>query len=432
MASPSSTLSVTQFVVARALHFLTPPGSLLSVIKNKYGDEYAKDGMKVGDTIQVPKPLRLSATSGIEYNPQGVIEQTVPLTVGINTQVPWELGQFDQFLRYQDRPAKDFSGNSVFKKDVDTIAQAASLAMMSEITEDIAIFMAQNAGWGIGTPGVASTTGINFLTARSVLNEQGLAQQAPSYVLMSSQQHANLVNGTISQFNPAAAISQSYETGMAPTSMVYGSRFMAEELLYTHTVGNYGGVPLVNNAQTGTGGWNGTMSLVTDGWTPTTSTLEVGDRFTISGVFATVPNSTASTGRLLQFTVQQQAVADGAGNKTIVVSPAITPTGPYQNATAGAANNAPITVIGTANAVSRCGLVISPDALLMASVPLTIPSGVNTGGGMKSTAMRSPKSNLAISLTTGGNFTDLSFPNRMDCLYGRNMGYRELCVVVYS
>lgn len=432
MASPSSNLSVSQVVLARALHFLTPPGSLMDIIKNKYGDEYAKPNMKVGDTVFVPKPLRLVATSGIDYVPQGVSEQTVPLTVGINSQVSWELGQFDQLLRYQDRPAKDFSGNSVFKKDVDTIAQAASLAIMSDITGNITTFVAQNAGWGIGTPGTPNTTGANFLAARAILNEQGLAQQAPSYVLMSSQQHASLVNGTISQFNPAASISQSYETGMAPTSMVYGSRFMAEELLYTHTVGAYGGTPVVSGAQTGSNGWNGTMTLATSGWTPTTSTLGVGDRFTIAGVTATVPNSTVSTGRLLQFTVQQAVTADGGGLKSIVVSPAITPTGAYQNATAGAANNAAITVIGAANTVTRCGLVMSPDALLLASVPLTIPSSANTGGGMKSTAMRSPKSNLALSLTQGGNFNDLSFPTRMDCLYGRNMGYRELCVVVYS
>jgi len=149
----------------------------------------------------------------------------------------------------------------------------------------------------------------------------------------------------------------------------------------THTVGVATGTPLVNGADqnvtydTAKDTW--TQSLVTDGWTnSTTGILLAGDVFTIAGVFMVNPKTRATTGILQQFTVIADADSGAStGPATLTISPPIIASGPHQTVTAAPADNAAITVMGTGGNSYKQNLCYHKNSMALAMVPMELPEG---------------------------------------------------------
>jgi hypothetical protein len=143
-----------------------------------------------------------------------------------------------------------------------------------------------------------------------------------------------------------------------------------DQNIVKHTVGVATGTPLVNGAsQTGS-------SLITDGWTNDTAGILLdGDQFTIAAVFEINPISKASTGRLQHFTVTADAAAGATtGPATLSIVPEIITSGAYQTVSAGPANDAAITVIGTGGTAYAQNLAFHKNALALVVCPLELPS----------------------------------------------------------
>ena len=145
----------------------------------------------------------------------------------------------------------------------------------------------------------------------------------------------------------------------ATIGRIAGFATYSSQNIKSHTVGVATGTPLVNgaaqNTTYATSGATNSQSLITDGWTnSTTGILKQGDVFTIAGVFAVNPvPGEGSTGKtvmpyLQQFTVLADADSGAStGPATLTISPAIITSGPYQTVSAAPADNAAITVLGT-------------------------------------------------------------------------------------
>ena len=181
-------------------------------------------------------------------------------------------------------------------------------------------------------------------------------------------------------------------------------------------MGNYAGTPLVNGAsQTGS-------SLITNGWTASRSgLLNVGDVFTIAGVHAVNPQNYLSTGSLKNFVVVSTAASDSGGNSTIVFSPAITTTGPYQNVDTAPANGAAITPMGTAATSYFQNIAFTRDAFGLVCVPMELPGGVDF-------AAREMFRNISMRVIRAYDVWNDVTPCRIDILYGVARFYDELAV----
>jgi hypothetical protein len=202
---------------------------------------------------------------------------------------------------------------------------------------------------------------------------------------------------------------------------IAGADIYASQNVPTWTYGPRGGAPLVNGAgQTGT-------SLVTDGWTAAAATrVAVGDVFTIASVFAVNPVNKQSTGQLRQFVVASgsNTASDGAGNLTLTISPPITTSGAYQTVTAGAADNAALTFVGTASTSYPHNGMFHRDAFALVTVPLELPRGAT----FKARASYDGVSVRVINDYDIDNDRDII---RLDVMYGTKTLYPELaCRIV--
>src|SRR4051812_43569168 len=193
---------------------------------------------------------------------------------------------------------------------------------------------------GEGVYNQVSNTGsaITFnkvLQARKALVDN-LAPPGDRTCSLNTQDNVDLVDALKGLFQDSTSIARQYREGFMGRTA--GFDFVENTLWPAHTPGTKAGTPLVNGAaQAGS-------SLITDGWTASTAALKKGDIFTVAGVFAVHPESKAVTSQLQQFV----ATADGSGNLTVPVSPAIVTSGAMQTVSGSPADNAAITVVGTA------------------------------------------------------------------------------------
>lgn len=194
-----------------------------------------------------------------------------------------------------------------------------------------------------------------------------------------------------------------------------------------HVVGAHGGTPLVNGAAqnvtyTGTARDGNYQTLITDGWTnSTTGILKKGDVFTIAGVYSVNPISKVSTGVLQDFTVLADADSGATtGPATLTIAPAIITSGAYQTVSAAPADNAAITVkTGTAGSSRPQSLLMHKDAMTLITRPLKIPKS-----SFKTTTISGNK--MSISLSESGDFNTLSHNYRLDMLFKVEALYPDL------
>jgi hypothetical protein len=182
-------------------------------------------------------------------------------------------------------------------------------------------------------------------------------------------------------------------------------------------------------------------SLVTDGWTASQDVLTVGDTFTMVGVYEINPQSYESTGRLLSCTVTETGTSDGGGDATLAISPALNDGSlttvdengdtvslrAYQNCSAYPANNAAITVTGTANTAYRMAHFFHKEAVALAMIELPPAEGA-----VISVTKRDPDTGLAISMTGGYDINNHMSITRLDAVWGAHLIYPELTHKLYS
>ena len=201
--------------------------------------------------------------------------------------------------------------------------------------------------------------------------------------------------------------------------MIGGVNTMMSQVVPTHTVGPLGGTPLVNGASqnvtydTAKNTW--TQSLITDGWTAAAANrLKAGDVFTIANVFMVNPKTKATLPILQQFVVNADVSSDAGGNLTANISPPIITSGPHQTVSAAPADNAALTILGTASTGYKQNLMYHKNAMALAIVPLEMPQAAYNGSRESYKGM----SVRVIPIYDGTN--DIS-KWRLDLLYGRKL-----------
>lgn len=391
LALADNTLLTIAMITREALRVLENNLSFTRRVNRQFDDKFGVDGAKIGSVCNVRKPPRYTVRQGQGLQVQDATETQVPVTLDKQYGVDLSFTSQDLLLSIDD-----------FSQRFLTPAVAA---IANKIDQD-GLALAKTIAQTVGTPGTTPTAWLTYLQAGVKLDNSACPMDGQRSVVFTPEMQAVLVDALKGLFQQSAAIGEQYIKGSIGTSG--GFEFYMDQNVYVHTVGPQGGTPIVSG-----GGQTGS-SLLTSGWTAAAAArLKIGDVFTITGVYAVNPQSRQNTGQLKQFVVTEDFSSDGAGAGTIQISPAIVPSGQFQNVTNSPDASAPITVLGAANTVSPQGLAFHKDAFTLVTADLPLPRGVDMAARMSDKQL-----GISIRLVRAYDINTDAFPCRLDVLCG--------------
>jgi hypothetical protein len=382
------------------------------VFANKVHREYVKEfSGGQGSTVAIRRPVKFQTTNGATASLQDVEEKSTNIVVDQRKHVAWEFATQDLTLSIEEYSERYIKPAAI------TLAQ----------TVDRSIATLYRSVWNaVGTPGTTPNSFASVALAAQRLDEMAVEMSDRTMAVNPAAAYAIANNQTT--LNGVGDVRRTaYEK--AKVAEIANFEMYQSQNIVSHLTGPLGGTPLVNGgAQAVTYanavGASWSQSLVTDGWTASAALrLRAGDVFTIANVFAVnpVPGEGAKQALpyLQQFTVLADASSDASGNLTCTISPPIITSGPHQTVSATAADNAAITVLGSAATAYPQNLGFHKNAFALVTVPLDMPDGV---------AFKARESHRGLSMRV---IKDYDFTNdtdriRLDILYGVKAIYPDL------
>jgi hypothetical protein len=376
-------------ITREALRVLHAHLNFIKRINRQYDDRFAQAGGKIGATLNVRVPPRYTVSSGPNLSVQDSTESFVPLTVTNQRHVDMSFSSFELTMQIDE-----FSERFI----------APAMAQLASFIENDALSVYKQVWSQVGTPAAPLNALRPFLQARQRLNNNLAPLDGQRTMLLNTDTSVEVVDSLKGLFQSSQQIKQQYEEGMMGRTA--GFDWLENTLLPTQTPGTLAGTPLVNGAgQTG-------ATLVTNGWTASTAGLNVGDTFTIAGVFGVHRETRQAFGYPQKFVVTAPGVADGSGNMTIGISPSIITSGAFQTVNASPAAGAALTFDGTASTPYGVNLAYHKDAFTFATADLVDVSKEGAWGSRENfdgISMRMARQ-YAIGTDT--------IPTRIDVLYG--------------
>ncbi len=398
MANAPLTMSM---ITNEALFILKNSLRLTRYVDRSYDKSFGQSGAKIGTVLNVRKPVQYAIGNGPNLLLNDFAESSAPLAMnqqpncGVQFTSAEQLLSIDEYSRRVLAPA---------------IVKIANFI-------DLSVSLNYKLVWNFyGTPGVLPSTSAFPLQLGVLLDNQGVPRES-RYMVLSPDMIATELVGLQGLFNSQKKISDQYESGQIAQG-VLGFDWDQDQNIVYHTIGAVAGTPLSGNstnsaAQVGS-------SILTDGWTVSiTGLLKEGDIITFAGVYQVNPQSLLTTNKLQQFVLTADVDSDSSGNATLPISPAIVPSGAYQNVTNAIADNSAIAVFGntTMSAVTGVvtpqGLAFHRDAFTLACADLPLPNGVDF-------AQRATDDDLGISMRVIRQYGIMNdvYPFRVDVLFG--------------
>jgi hypothetical protein len=385
--------------------------------KNVYR-QYEKTFGKVGDTIRLELPFRVKSTSGRVLGKKPMVDQTIPFKIDYQENIGLEYNIKDKTLditRFSERYLK--SGMSQIANAIDR-----SLALTLK-----------KAFHSSGTPGVRPGAYIDFANAAAKQTTYAVPDDSQRKAVLDPFTCAALSDQVTKLFQESM-VKGAYMTGYRGKVATYDT--YESQNVPKHTVGDYGGTPLVAGVIT-----NGN-TVTTDGWSASKAgLLLVGDVITFDGMFGVNPQSYETTGLLQEVVITAVAASDAGGLATLTFSPSLndgtaTTTNSagdtisleaYQNVTALPADNAPITVLGAANTTYEQNYLFHKEAIALAMVDLELPQSA-----VVKARASDPDSGLSLLLTAAYDINEQTETHRIDAVWGADLVYPELAMRLWG
>lgn len=337
-------LLTSSIIVKRALAVLSEKLKVLGMVNRQYDTQFGyRGGAKVGDIVSVRVPQRAVIRKGRIMDIQPQIDKTIPVKVdqyyGVDT------GATSAELALQ---IDDYQAQFIDPKIGDLLANVEA-DFINKVTP-----LVPGAVGDYGAFDDARTA----LAAKAYLDSQ-LAPSNDRNLLVNTFSQIDIVDSLKGLYNAQGKIDRQYREGEMASNTL-GFDWFSSNLTSTVTRGTGAGY-LVNGA-----GQSGTSLVVDTG----TGTINPGDTFTIAGVFDVHPQTKKTlAGQLKKFTVT--TAASGAG--TLQITPEIIPSGSEQNVSNAPADNAAITIGGTAGTNYVQNLAFSKDAFYFVTADLPTP-----------------------------------------------------------
>lgn len=409
-------------ITNEALMVLENDLSFTGGVNREYDDQFAVTGAKIGNTVNVRRPGRFIGTTGPALNVEDFYESSVPVVLGDTTKYGAQFHVDTQFTT-QDL-ALSLGAFS------DRVVKPAVAAIANRVDRD-GLLMAKNTTANtVGTPGTPPTGLITYLNAGAYLDSEGAPRDGNRSVVIEPFTAATIVDSLKGLFVPQEKIGEMYRKGMMGRDSG-GMDWMMDQNVISHTYGSWAttaGTFTLTGAIASQGiatGWAATSTLNVT--TNQTLSLNVGDTFTIAGVYAVNPQNRQTYGnKLRSFVVQTAVVGQTSGAFTVTVAPAMITGGQFQNCTAPTSTTAAITPTSIAGTTATA--VVSPQNILyhknaytMAMADLELPEGVHFAGRASD-----KQAGLSIRIVRQYTINNDSIPARFDVLYGWAPLYAEL------
>lgn len=378
------------------------------VAGQKISTDYSSEFAMVGETISIDRPVMFYGQSDnlnvSSYN-EDIVEGKETITMNRTETVKFKVTAKEKTLSLD--------------KMSERIIQPAVKVLRDRIETEIA-----NQYWRFynfsGTAGTTPSTYKALGLPGAIMTDAGVPDDG-RIALHGTDTALELADGLKSVF-----VQDKVRTALERNRIGRYANFENYEWVHapTHTVGDYGGTPLISTTglgQTYVSVKDQKFSTIGVDGLPSSraGVFKRGDVFTIAGVFAVNPVSKQSTGRLQHFTVVEDASSNSGGYSAIKVSPAIVPVTnsiadgkAYATVTDEPADNAAITVLtGAANSTHKQSLLMHPNAMTLVTRPLSIEGGA----GVKTTTKSGNRVTISCTEWVDGNTLDHNF--RFDMLF---------------
>ena len=387
----ANSILTIDMITRKSLEILENNLVLTRNVNRQYDDSFAVEGAKIGSTLRIRLPDRALVTDGAALQVQDDNEQYTTLTVssqkhiGVNFTSAELTMQLDDFAERVLKPR---------------ISQLASSVDADVANSYKAIYQS------VGTPGTTPSTSLVLLQAQQKLNEAA-AVMSPRYATVNPAANAGLVEGMKGLFNPTDTISRQFKNGMMGEGVLGFDEINMSQSIVQHTTGTTPTAPIVATTVT-TQGANTLAISFTSG----SPTFNVGDVFTIAGVYSVNPQTRQSTGSLQQFVVTVPVTVSSSTTATLTVSPAIyTSTNALATVDSFPASSAALTFLGGSATQYAQNLIYHKDAITFASADLLLPQGVDM-------ASRQVHNGISMRIVRQYDINNDRLPCRVDILYG--------------
>lgn len=400
----ANTLATCTILAKEGLAVLENMLSFSAGVNRSWEEEFDGNqsrGYSPGTTINIKRPPRYTYRSGRVSSPQSTVETTIPLTLA-------QGGTDMSFLSIE----RTLSLQAMEQK-----LQAAMATVANEIDRQGLLMAYQNTFNVTNPTGALPTTtqgAVNIFTdANRRLDEMAAPRDKQRQMVAGPGLNAGLVSGLSGLFNAQPKLEKQYGTGLVVDSL--GMNFAMDQNIATHT----NGTQVVTGTAVGAGLSGASIACAALG-----GTIPRGTVIQFPGVFAVNPQSRQSTGVLAQFVITADLVG---GATALPISPAIVPTGAFQNVS-NATTAANFTIVGAASTAYQQNLAFHKDAFTLACVPLWTPPA---GKGVIDASTASYKGmNLRVIQFYDGVQDNSIF--RFDVLFGWCAPYPELANRIYS
>lgn len=420
-------------VAMELLYQLTNSLSFMKGVKNQYSNEFAKDGAKVGDTLNVKWIENTPITRGPVAKINPFVEKTLPIVITDDHwyQTAIEFGSKELALSVEEFNAK-------------TNLKQIMASMANEMEEDclkLALQIPNMVGTPGTTPGTAGGTGYLMSTApqifgnaNSILTDLGAPAEMRTMAL-STRAMNNTVGANATLFNPQQAISDQYRRGLITRNMNFD--FIENVNIPTIVTGTR------TNGTVLVGSIDGATTLQVTGL-GANATVSAGEHLTIANVRAVNPMNQNQRDFLRMFVVTAAATANAAGQATLTVSPQITLSNPEKLVNGVLVRRyplLPINVNGTVDALPLAGAAVTFSGAASTTTVLNVAcqkdSMVTTtvdlpliGGADK--CVRVTHEGISLRLWTDGDIHNSTKITRIDSIVVPTLVRSDLATVVFG
>jgi hypothetical protein len=387
----ANSLLTIDMITRKSLEILENNLVLTRNVNRQYDDSFAVEGAKIGSTLRIRLPDRALVTDGAALQVQADNEQFTTLTVSSQKHIGVNFTSAELTMQLDDFAER------VLKPRVSQLA--------SSVDADVATSYKGIAN-SVGTPGTTPSTSLVLLQANQKLNEFA-TPMSPRYATVNPAANAGLVEGMKGLFNPTGTISRQFKNGMMGEGILGLDEINMSQSISNHTNGDWGTTITVTSTVATEG-----QATLPISFTGSSKTWNVGDVFTIAGVFAVNPQTRQSTGSLQQFTVT--AAVTGSSTATLSISPALyTASNALATVNSFPQASAVVTMLGSAATAYPQNLVYHKDAISFATADLLLPQGVDM-------ASRQVHNGISLRIVRQYDINNDRLPCRIDVLYGFN------------
>lgn len=402
----SNTLVTCSIVAKESLAILKNMLTFSASVNRDFESEFTSNmsrGYAPGATINIKRPSRYTYRAGRVAVPQSTVETTVPLTLN-QGGCDINFTSFERTLSLTRLEDKLMAAMAPVANEIDR--QGLELARTS-------VYNLVNPAGALPNTAALSIAAMTDLGRR--LDEMAAPRDRRRAIAVNPALNGALIQGFGGYFNSQPTISQQNKTGLMANNNFGFDRIGMDQNVATHT----NGTQVVTGTAVAAGLSGASIACAALGGTITRGTV-----INFPGVFAVNPQSRQSTGVLADFVI----TADLAGGATALpISPAIVPSGQFQNVT-NATTAANFAIRGAASTAYGANVAYHNDAFTLAMVPMWAPPG---GKGVIDVAQET-MDGFTLKVTEFYDGVNDNSIMRIDVLFGWAATYPELACKYYT